>query len=437
MPSPRDSLQPAVQVTRAARGQLQFVEHLSEAKPVSAPVHANGQAPDGTDLRPLRDALHALAEGLTALAAALDATAVKQLGNGLGEAADYLDKQLTPAAEDAARQLEETSELLRTDSLRLAELLRAAPLDFDVIQQVHDAMGRFATGTEALARILELPRLGEIRKGIQGLETALNTGGQQVEGLAAYYYPVVYFEGWRPRVREQLFWPSGGKIASGMYHAAAGVKAADKELETLGTQLPKVRAGLEGSKQILERSRDTLATVLKHRHLIEPLVKSLPEAAARLAEDLPKLTKQLSDTLRDTRRLKEVAAGLRASQGQLERSVAAWPEVRRALVKTAEALRTNRDQLDKIIAGAALKADAGRAGGTVEPTLTAHHPVGAGVAEPGNLAVPRHSFEQFAEAQALQNTAVDRYLEAVRWTLLACAAVLGLLGSSQLVWVRS
>ena len=135
-----------------------------------------------------------------------------------------------------------------------------------------------------------------------------------------------------------------------MHEAAAGVKAADKELATLGAELPKVRPPPSRAAIRSWRRRGRLWPPFSSiAHSIEPLIKSLPETAAQLADDLPKLSKELSATLRETQKLKEVAVGLRATQGQLDKSVAAWPEARKTLLSAVEGLKVNRDRLDRAI----------------------------------------------------------------------------------------
>lgn len=303
---------------------------------------------DARPLEEMRNALAAVADGLTAMATLLDETPAQKVGMGLGEAADYLDQQVV-SAEAAAKQLEETSDLLHTDSLLLAELLRGAPLDLDAVQRIHDALGSFISGTDALGKVLELPRLPAIRDGLHGLETSMSAGARQVDSLSSYTYPTVYWEGWRPRTQYQRFWPTGTEIAGGLNEAARGIQAADMELATLGNELPKVRAAVASSKEILEQGRDSLATVLRYRPVLETLVRSLPETAARLAEDLPKLSKELATTLRETRRLKEVAKGLRASQAQIEKAVAAWPVARTTLFHATDGLKAHREELDRLL----------------------------------------------------------------------------------------
>jgi DNA repair exonuclease SbcCD ATPase subunit len=284
-----------------------------------------------------------------------------------------------------------------------------------------------------LAKVLEMPQLPAIRTGLQGLENSLTTGAQQVEGLASYTYPVVYWESWRPRVQQQAFWSAGGEIATGMTAAASGVQAADKELETLGTHLPKVRAALESSKAILDRSHETMGTVLKYRGLIEPLVKSLPETAARLAEDLPQLSKQLSATLRETKKLKAVAESLRATSRQLEKSAAAWPEARRTLLRAAEGLKANRDRLDKLLSHHETRVQMADTQETMRQVLPIWEEQidGALQAEQSRLATLGQSLEQVAEAQAAQGATAGELLTALRWTLAVLAGVMAFQGVTQ------
>jgi hypothetical protein len=404
----------AAEATRGASQQIALAElrlNGGRAEQLVPAAHRSGVDP--AELRQLRDSLDAVGQGLRALAVAFDPQPPMKLGQGLGEAADYLDKQLVPAAEKAAQELEEASALLQTDTLRLAELLRVAPLDLDAIQTVHDALGKFATGTEALHRMLELSRLGEIRGGLQGLEASLGAAAEQVDQLGGYTYPVVRISGWKPYVDYNPFWPRGGEIAQGLTQAQGGVKAADKELEAMGRELPKVRAAVDSSRQILEKSRHTLSVVLKHRDMIEPLIKSLPETAARLADDLPKLTKQFSATLRDTQRLKEMAQGLRETQAHLDKSVAGWPEVRRTLASAADAIQARRQQLDSALAAEA----------SYERQLHARR-----VSEERSLSALRFSLESVADSQSAHAANAGRLLTTVRWSLLAVAGVLAFLG---------
>src|SRR5205085_5352732 len=121
----------------------------------------------------------------------------------------------------------------------------------------------------------------------EGLETSLTTGAEQVERLTGYTYPSVSFEGVRPVVEQKPFWPEGEKIAAGMRQAAKGVRAAGKELEELGNDLPRLRSSLAQSRRVAEATRSALGAALKQQEKVEPLLRDVPEHAARLAEDLP------------------------------------------------------------------------------------------------------------------------------------------------------
>ena len=147
-----------------------------------------------------------------------------------------------------------------------------------------------------------MPQLPAIRTGLQGLETSLSSGAQQVDSLASVSaYPVVHLRGHPAthgataaalrrqdrrrhdgcRDRRQ----GGGQGAGDPRHGAA--------------------PGLRGPHQQPADSRPQ-SRHARHRTSIPRLdrtvlVKSLPETAARLAEDLPQLSRSWFRSLRETR----------------------------------------------------------------------------------------------------------------------------------------
>src|SRR5262249_46643644 len=138
-------------------------------------------------------------------------------------------------------------------------------------------------------------------------------------------------------------------IAAGLRQAAKGGKAANQEVEGLGQALPDVRATLEASRRIVATTRATLAEALKHRDQIEPLLQAMPEHAARLAEELPRLGDDLARVLRDTKRLRDVAHALRQAQKGVAAVVERWPELRHTLQASAQLLQAVQGQLDRAV----------------------------------------------------------------------------------------
>src|SRR5262249_53154751 len=155
--------------------------------------------------------------------------------------------------------------------------------------EIHDSLARFGQGLEKMDAFLKLQRLKAMREGFQGLKGALSSGAEQVQRLADYTYPVLTFQGIRPEVNHRQFWPEGRRIAEGLQQAADGVDAAKKELDDLATDLPALRASLMESVQVVNKTREALALALKQQDKVEPLLKDVPEHAARLIEELPKL----------------------------------------------------------------------------------------------------------------------------------------------------
>ncbi|HJT78221.1 MAG TPA: hypothetical protein VJ739_13540 [Gemmataceae bacterium] len=303
---------------------------------------------DFDTVRTMSDSLGDVADGLGSLADALDADSVRKLGDGLGTAADYLDKKVAPAAGQAADRLEKSTDALRADAATLAGLLRDAPLDLKAVREIQDGLARFSDGLDRVNAALKLQKFDTMREGVQGLESALDDGAGQVERLSGYTYPVVSLSGIKPVVTQKQFWPEGDKIAGGLRKAAEGVHAAGKEMDDLATQLPKLRESLEESRKVADRSREALASALRQQDKVEPLLKNVPEQAARLADELPRLGSDLARILRDTEKLEDLAASLRQAQKGIDAAVARWPELRKTLARSATLLHAAQGQLHNV-----------------------------------------------------------------------------------------
>jgi uncharacterized phage infection (PIP) family protein YhgE len=263
--------------------------------------------------------------------------------------ADFLDDKIAPAAEKAADDLDKTTASLEADARGLATLLRQAPPDLNAAKEVHDGLVRFSDGLEQMNRRLKPQRLDTMREGFRGLESSLSAGAEQVERLSGVTYPYVTVSNFKPRVEQRRLWPEGDKIAEGMRKAAEGVQAAGEELDGLAADLPKLQAAVEESRKIADKTREALATALKHQDKMEALLRDVPEHTARLGEQLPQLNKELTKILRETRRFKEVAALLRQAQKGIEMAVARWPDLRKTLGRSAVLLRETQRQMQQTL----------------------------------------------------------------------------------------
>jgi hypothetical protein len=218
-------------------------------------------------------------------------------------------------------------------------------VDLQAVRQVHDSLAGFQEGLKKANDLFRPQRLATMREGFQGLESSLTTGSEQVERLAEYTYPVVRFNGLRPEISQRPFWPEGARIAEGMRKAAAGATAAGEEMDKLATDLPRVRASLNESCALIDRVREGLGTALERRDSVEPILKELPTHAARLAEDLPRIGKDLAHMLSDTKNLKDVAHAMRQAQKGMDSAITRWPEMRTTLSRLAVVLSATRQQL--------------------------------------------------------------------------------------------
>jgi hypothetical protein len=295
------------------------------------------------------DALGQVSEGLTNLANTLDPSNVATLGDGLGQAASFLDEKVVPAARKTADDLDESLAALRKDGRQLAVLLRSAAPDLKAAQEIHDGLARFSDGLARVNSAMKMDHLTAMKEGFQGLESSLVTGAEQVEDLSSYTYPVVTFNGLRPEIEQRKFWPKGDDIAVGMRKAAAGVRGAGKELDRLAAELPRLRETLDQSRKVAEKTREAMAAALKQRDEVEPLLKQVPEQAAFLAEQLPRLGADLASVLRGTDKLAEVAASLRQAEKGIDTAAAAWPGLRSMLLRSSTLLKATQKQLGEAL----------------------------------------------------------------------------------------
>jgi uncharacterized phage infection (PIP) family protein YhgE len=358
------SFQGASRVTDRAGSQVQLLreqvqglqrielEQLTERlrkQTHSVTAILKNQSIDFDTVRTMRDALGEVARGLGGLGETLDPAAIGKLSAGLGETAAFLDQKVVPTAQQAAKHLDQSTALLRNDAQNLTMLLQEAPLNLKAVREMYNGLARFREGLEKMNGLLKLQRLDTMREGFRGLEDALATGSEQVDTLASYTYPVVSLNGLFPEIVQRAFWPEGNKVAEGMRKGAAGAAAARKEMDNLAGGLPAIRASLTESSTMVDRLREALGAALKYQDKVEPLLKEAPAHAAKLAEDLPKMGSDLSQILRDTGKLKEVAAALRQAQKGIDRVVDRWPEVRTTLTRMATFLGLARDQLDQAV----------------------------------------------------------------------------------------
>lgn len=337
------------QVQDLRRMELQQLSSRLQKQTRTVTAMVRGQAVDFDTVRTMSDALGEVARGLNNFAETLDPAAIAKLSGGLGDAADFIDQRIIPSAGRAADQIDDSTASLREDVLRLSALLKDAPPDLKSVREVYNSLARFRGGLDKMNALLEVQRLETMREGFRGLETALTSGATQVQQLAGYRYPTLYFYAGRPVVQQRPFWPEGEEIADGMRKAAAGANAAGKQMDSMAGDLPEIRAALSESSAVVDKVREGLGLALQNQKKVEPLLKEIPTHAARLAEALPKLGSDMARILRDTQRMKEAAAALRQAQQGLDRALARWPELRKTFARFASILTAAHDQLDHAV----------------------------------------------------------------------------------------
>src|SRR5262245_1030629 len=287
-----------------------------------------------------------VSRGLNTWADTVDAERIKQVSNGLGEAAAFLDTGVAGPSEKSANDLEQILAGLEKDSNRLAALLRQAPPDLKAARTIYDGLGSFDNGLDKLGDLLKPDRVDAMKEGLVGLEGSLTSTATEVDKVSALSYPIVTFNGIKPNVELKSFWPDGDKVADGLRKATKGVQAANKELDAMSKNLPEVQKALTDSRKSVAATRESLGKAIRHQDETEKLLKTVPEQTAILAEALPKMGKTLAQMLRETQKLRELATGLRAVRKTLDDTLTVWPDVAKGLKKSAAVLDQARVQLD-------------------------------------------------------------------------------------------
>src|SRR5207248_2886182 len=154
--------------------------------------------------------------------------------------------------------------------------VKGQQVDHRTVRTISDSLGEVAAGLDGLSQALDPAPAGQLGT---GLGTAADYLDEKVAPSAA-------------RAAEGL-----EKATAGLRKAAKGVEAAVKEWDSLNEGLPKLNEALEESRKAALATREALGTALKQQEKVEPLLKDVPEHAARLAEELPRLGEELAKVL--------------------------------------------------------------------------------------------------------------------------------------------
>jgi septation ring formation regulator EzrA len=202
-------------------------------------------------------------------------------------------------------EVQELTSQLRTQTKIVTGMLKEQKIDFDQVQIISNSLGDAAAGLEGISETLDADALGKLGKGL---------------GTTASYL-------------DEKLAPTAGRTADHLDKVTAILKADAKKLSLL----------------LKESASDPPPAIDKQQGRWETLLKEVPEHSDRLAEELPKITGELSQILRDTQKLKEVGAFLRQAQKSIESASVRWPELRKSLSRSAFLLRSTQTQLQQTL----------------------------------------------------------------------------------------
>jgi ABC-type transporter Mla subunit MlaD len=348
---------------RKLRGQLHaFRERQPEMQRLTgqfqkelqhAGAYLGNQQVDFQAIAAVRDALGDVAEGLDGFTQTLDPKAVGRLGTALDATAHYLEDKVAPTAVRAAEQLETSAEALRVEADNLGAAIRTLSLEPAAVREGISRLDRLDQALVWMSENLEPDHLQMWKERLADLERSLREGADRVAFLGAQTYPLVTMVDLVPKFEERPIWPEGRTTAEGLRQAANLLGLVNRlTASAAGPAVPDTEAYrklLKESRQVIFHWQSVLRMAANQREELVPVLKNLPENAARLAEDLPRLASGLARLLRDTDRLKEVAGVLRQARQGLDHVVEDWPELQKKIGRSAVLLRVTRNQLTHVL----------------------------------------------------------------------------------------
>jgi hypothetical protein len=294
----------------------------------------------------VRDALGDVADGLEGVSGMLDPKTVSRLSSALATTATYLEEKVAPAAARAADQLDGSLEALRIEAESLSAAFRTVALDPESLRESLARLEQFDQALVWLQEHATAEQLRQWKQKLAALDASMNEAADRVALLAAQTYPSMTFNGLLPEVEYKPIWPQGQAAAQALRRGAHLLSLGNRYARSLTEAAPAYGDALKEMRKFVFQLRQVMRLAANQREEWAPLLRNLPENAARLAEDLPRLGGGLSRVLRDTVRLKEVADVLRQAQRGIDDMVENWPVLQKKMGRSVVVLRVTRNQLN-------------------------------------------------------------------------------------------
>lgn len=309
------------------RGRAEQFARLARARPLDADA-----------LEALRDALDAAGRGTSSLASLARPELIAALDRTLEQAADWANR-LGPAGLRASQELDQATRGLETTAKGLVELTHAAQLDFQPLQVVHDALDHLDRGLQATRDALDPQAIHTLQDALNSARKVSDNAHAITRDLAARWIPLMG-NPWRDRLTN---------AAQGLCEISASLDAMRTELDARARLVPRIHESLEAARVVVAQTRGSLAVALAQRERVEPLARALPDQAARIAKVLPKLTGEITDLLRQSHRLIELAEALQEGREPLRKAADGLPRIQAGLKGSSAVLIASARRLDDLL----------------------------------------------------------------------------------------
>lgn len=300
---------------------------------------SDAAAIDRETLALTRDGLRAIADTLE-MSTAAGPGAAESLAAGLGEAADFLEGKVLPAAQDAALEIDTLRAVIEKERTNIEKFLRDTPIDLGgPMRQMEAAMADSQAVLGIAEKTLD-------REAIDAIVKALDNYRELT--IEAASYPDRLADRGIPGTSIRI-WPDGKEVAAKIRSGADAIEAVKKKLVQVASDIPKLQEAVAKSRGMLENARTAIGVMLKQEKEIQASLAKLREGTLVAVTALPDTLGHVSDALKQTQRLEQVVTALRAAHDAAEAARKHWGTVEVASMQTAAMLRTAAANLDRVL----------------------------------------------------------------------------------------
>ena len=294
-----------------------------------------GQSIDKETVQVLHDAFGDLADGLEKTGDFIDPENALAMATALEDAAEKLETSVVPNADEIANKIEEGVKSFDSMTKHLNRIAESSRSGFNNSQQL----------LSSITSIRNL--LKDIEDVILVLETISGSSYPLVNAVADGAHTLAN-DTRLPGFPNKSYLPQG--VTKNALLVSTQGKALAKELHYFKTKkFPDIRTNLRETRKGMALAEASLKNGLEHRVDIEQFLAHVCQQLEYLSKEYPRLALQFATVVRDTSKVKAIAATLRASGKRIRTASTELPKIQASISRGTKLLANSQQQLQHVI----------------------------------------------------------------------------------------